>query len=88
MQQASPLGQAQIMLAPTQTHAERQRSPFDLLNASCASQRHPCLRGGFRVIEGVALDIRGRCRTGLQEISICPLREATTGLHAAHPGSA
>lgn len=88
IQQALPLGQGQIELAATQAHAEHQRSPLDVVNASRNAQRHPCCRGGFAVIEGIALDGHGLCGFGLLEILIRPLYEPSAGPHALQPGSA
>ena len=60
IQQALPLGQGQIELAATQAHAEHQRSPLDVVNASRNAQRNPCRSGGFAVMEGVSLDVMDR----------------------------
>ena len=59
IQQALPLGQGQIEFAATQAHAEHQRSPLDVVNASRNAKRHPCRGGGFAVIEGIAFDGHG-----------------------------
>lgn len=59
IQQAFPLGLGQIELAATQAHAEHQRSPLDLVNASRNAQRYPSRRGGFAVSEGIAFDGHG-----------------------------
>ncbi len=88
VQQAIPLGQGQIELAATQAHAEHQRSPLDVVNASRNAQRHPCRRGGFAVMEGIALDGHGQGGTGLLENLIRPLYEPSAGTHALQPGSA
>ena len=88
IQQALPLGQGQIELAATQAHAEHQRSPLDMVNASGNAQRHACRRGGFAVMEGIALDGYGQSGTGLQEMLIPPLYEPSAGPHALQPGSA
>ena len=88
IQQALPLGQGQIELAATQAHAEHQRSPLDMVNASVNAQRHACRRGGFAVMEGIALDGYGQSGTGLQEMLIRPLYEPSAAPHALRPGSA
>jgi hypothetical protein len=88
IQQALPLGQGQIELAATQAHAEHQRSPLDMVNASVNAQRHACRRGGFAVMEGIALDGYGQSGTGLQEMLIPPLYEPSAYPHAQQLGSA
>lgn len=88
IQQALPLGQGQIELAATQAHAEHQRSPLDVVNASVNAQRHPSSRVGFAVIEGIALDGHGQGGTGLQEMLIRPLYEPSASPHAQQLGSA
>lgn len=88
IQQALPLGQGQIELAATQAHAEHQRSPLDMVNASVNAQRHACRRGGFAVMEGIALDGHGQGGTGLQEMLIPPLYEPSAYPHAQQLGSA
>lgn len=88
IQQALPLGQGQIELAATQAHAEHQRSPLDMVNASVNAQRHACRRGGFAVMEGIALDGHGQGGTGLQEMLIRPLHEPSAYPHAQQLGSA
>ena len=88
IQQALPLGQGQIELAATQAHAEHQRSPLDMVNASGNAQRHACRRGGFAVGEGIALDGHGQGGTGLQEMLIRPLYEPSACPHAQQLGSA
>ena len=88
IQQALPLGQGQIELAATQAHAEHQRSPLDMVNASVNAQRHACRRGGFAVMEGIALDGHGQGGTGLQEMLIRPLYEPSAYPHAQQLGSA
>lgn len=88
IQQALPLGQGQIELAATQAHAEHQRSPLDMVNASGNAQRHACRRGGFAVMEGIALDGHGQGGTGLQEMLIRPLYEPSACPHAQQLGSA
>ena len=88
IQQALPIGQGQIELAATQAHAEHQRSPLDMVNASVNAQRHACRRGGFAVMEGIALDGHGQGGTGLQEMLIRPLYEPSAAPHALRPGSA
>ena len=88
VQQAFPLGQGQIELAATQAHAEHQRSPLDVVNASRNAQRNPCRRGGFAVMEGVSLDGHGQGGTGQQEMLIRALYEPSAGPHALRPGSA
>ena len=88
VQQAFPLGQGQIELAATQAHAEHQRSPLDVVNASRNAQRNPCRSGGFAVMEGVSLDGHGQGGTGQQEMLIRPLYEPSAGPHALQPGSA
>jgi hypothetical protein len=87
-QQAFPFGQGQIELAATQTHAEHQRSPFDVVNASRNAQRHASRRGGFAISEGMALDGHGQCGTDLLEILTRPLYEPTAGPRALQPGGA
>ena len=87
IQQALPLGQGQIELAATQAHAEHQRSPLDMVNASGNAQRHACRRGGFAVGEGIALDGHGQGGTGLQEMLIRPLYEPSACPHAQQLGS-
>ena len=88
IQQALPLGQGQIELAATQAHAEHQRSPLDMVNASVNAQRHACRRGGFAVMEGIALDGHGQGGTGVQEMLIRPLYEPSACPHAQQLGSA
>lgn len=88
IQQALPLGQGQIELAATQAHAEHQRSPLDMVNASGNAQRHACRRGGFAVGEGIALDGHGQGGTGLQEMLIRPLYEPSACQHALQPRGA
>ena len=88
VQQAFPLGQGQIELAATQAHAEHQRSPLDVVNASRNAQRNPCRSGGFAVMEGVSLDGHGQGGTGQQEMLIRALYEPSAGPHALQPGSA
>ena len=88
IQQALPLGQGQIELAATQAHAEHQRSPLDMVNASGNAQQHACRRGGLAVMEGIALDGHGQGGTGLQEMLIRPLYEPSACPHAQQPGSA
>ena len=88
IQQALPIGQGQIELAATQAHAEHQRSPLDMVNASVNAQRHACRRGGFAVMEGIALDGHGQGGTGLQEMLIRPLYEPSAYPHAQQLGSA
>ena len=87
-QQALPLGQGQIEFAATQTQTEHQRSPLDEVKAGGNAQRHACRRGGFAVMEGIALDGHGHGGTGLQEMLIRPLYEPSAGPHALQPGSA
>ena len=86
VQQAFPLGQCQIEFAATQAHAEHQRSPLDVVNASRNAQRHPSRRGGCAVSEGIALGGHGQCGTGLLEVLIHPLYEPTADLHALQAG--
>ena len=86
VQQAFPLGQCQIEFAATQAHAEHQRSPLDVVNASRNAQRHPSRRGGFAVSEGIALGGHGQCGTGFLEILVRPLYEPSAGPHAQQPG--
>ena len=88
IQQALPLGQGQIELAATQAHAEHQRSPLDVVNASRNAQRHPCRRGGFAVIEGIAFDGHGWRGTGLMENLIRPLYEPSVSRRALQPRGA
>ena len=59
-----------------------------MVNAGGNAQRHACRRGGFAVMEGIALDGYGQSGTGLQEMLIRPLYEPSAYPHAQQLGSA
>jgi hypothetical protein len=59
-----------------------------MVNASGNAQRHACRRGGFAVMEGIALDGHGQGGTGLLEMLIRLLYEPSACPHAQQLGSA